>query len=65
MNIEVQSNVLADETGFLQWGIADEQEFIKFNFDAAAPSSMSRWPTPEEPNKKYKVVSAYIALTMD
>ena len=37
----VQQNLLADETGFLQWGIADEEEYTTINFKEPRPSSMT------------------------
>ena len=61
----IKSNLLADEVEFLQYGIEDEVEFTTIEFDPPAPSSMSSWPTKNEPDNYYKITSAYVTLTMD
>lgn len=49
----------------MQFGVEDEAEFTTIEFDAPAPSSMSQWPTKENPDVYYKVASTYVTLTMD
>ena len=57
--------MLADETGFLQWGIADEEEFTTVQFDAPAPSFLSKWPDKKGSDNGYKVISSFVTLSMD
>ena len=45
INTKIRSNLLADETQFVQFGISEEIEFRTVEFDAPQPSSMSIWPT--------------------
>lgn len=65
LNTLIQSNLLADETGFLQWGIAEETEFTSVKIDPPAPSRMSQWPTLENPDKQYKIISSWVTLDLD
>ena len=65
INTIVQSNLLADETGLVQWGVEDEIEYTTVDFDPPAPSSLWRWPSKTQPDNKYKIVSSYVTLTMD
>ena len=65
INTIIQRNRLSDEVGLVQWGVEDEIEYTKVEFDAPAPSSMWDWPTEIDPDNKYKIVSSYVTLTMD
>ena len=65
INTIVQSNLLADETGLVQWGVEDEIEYTTVAFDPPAPSSLWNWPSKTQPDNKYKIVSSYVTLTMD
>ena len=56
---------MADETGFLQYGIQDETSFTTFQIDPPAPSSMKNWPNEKGSDKEYKITSAWITLSMD
>ena len=57
--------MLADETGFLQWGIEDKEEFTSIRFDAPAPSFLRKWPSDKDSNDGYKVISSFVTLSMD
>ena len=65
INTKITNNLLADETQFVQFGIEEEIEFTTIEFDPPAPSSMSSWPSRENPDNFYKIASSYITLEMD
>ena len=65
INTQVVSNLIADETQLIQFGVAEEDEFTTIEFGPPAPSSMTSWPTPEEPDNYYKISSSWVTLRMD
>ena len=65
INAKIRNNELVDEIGLVQYGVADEFSFETVEYNPPAPSSMSNFPTKEEPWNYYKITSAYLTLTMD
>ena len=65
ISTKLTSNLLADETQFLQFGFEEEFEFSTVEFENPVPSSFNVWPTKEKPDTYYKIVSAFLTLSMD
>ena len=61
----VQSQLLVDEIDLFQMGQQFETEFKTFSFNAAEPSSINNFPSPEEPEKVYKICGAWIELSQN
>lgn len=49
----------------MQLGISEETEFTTIESEAPQPSSMSIWPSEQNPDEYYKITSSFVTLSMD
>lgn len=54
---------LQDETSFFQFGQSDEISFTKLNYFETKPSSLTSWPTLENPRNTYKIGSIWLEMS--
>ena len=65
-NLYLQNNELQDDTAFLQVMDGDELEYMSLNVDKpVVVSTMTNFPTPEDPLAKYKFLSFSIERNFD
>ena len=53
----MRTNIIKDETDFLQYGQEEENEIYTFEWPAPLPSAWIHFPTEENPSTKYKFIS--------
>ena len=61
----IRKNKLEDESNYFQWGQTEEHEFLDTYFESALPSMYNVWPTPKEPDGRYKFSSIALYFGQD
>ncbi len=49
----------------LQYGLSNDMTFYEYSHTATKPSSWNKYPTPEDPSRRYKFVSLEVIVGLD
>ena len=61
----IEINELEDESDMFQYGEYDSTEFYEYSRDIAQPSSWNKFPTSENPSRRYKFASLDLIVGPD